>query len=320
MVPCRQSLSHRQATKRDVWFDRLIHVCAVTSTIPFKKSSTGVWPWDTTRFHGSSREGTSLVVSSSLESHTFVRSGHCINCSSSNREWCCLSTACPKIEFASLWFSRPGNTSHQILNSWSSLGQRDPSLVFLSEHLYDSYTLGGFYLARYKDSPVGAFDEATTLNRSLPCPSYLWLSACGHEWSGLESTHLLCLGRSSLCQQQVTPFIHLSLFSPCIYREARDHGLNQIGLPSRLAQFATTSSQNPSTRSWWRPASEDTPMASLNVKNVERRGWFSKGRGLKSSVCTFLMDHNRFKDAPKGPRIKISLPSFRHGVVLVGKM
>eukprot|EP00210_Caulerpa_lentillifera_P000371 g364.t1 len=96
-------------------------------------------------------------------------------------------------------------------------------------------------------------------------------------------------------------------------KEARNHGLKHIGLPSRLAQFVVSSPWRPQGN-WWQSYSPSP--GALSVKNVERRGWLSKGRGLKSPVCTFLLktttndDGDRSRDSKIGPRIKLTLPSF----------
>jgi len=139
------------------------------------------------------------------------------------------------------------------------------------------YTLGGFYLARYNDSPAGAFDELVVMS--------------GLVWNAPTS-----------CAWAARVYVN--------NKSARDHGLKHIGLPSRLAQFVTNSvSDHKEPRQiWWQPR-PSAAMASLSVKNVERRGWLSKNRGLKPSVCTFVLDSD-LKDRPKGPRIKLSLPSF----------
>ncbi len=46
-------------------------------------------------------------------------------------------------------------------------------------YLFNRYTLGGFYLARYADSPVGAFDE-------------VW-------WTAVQGTSLLMVYMYKLC-------------------------------------------------------------------------------------------------------------------------
>ncbi|KAL4431343.1 hypothetical protein ABPG75_006599 [Micractinium tetrahymenae] len=66
------------------------------------------------------------------------------------------------------------------------------------------WTLGGFYLARYDDSPVGAFDECVAL--------------AGLAWNFPSS-----------CAWAARVYVN--------NREARDHGISSVGLPSRLATF-----------------------------------------------------------------------------------
>ena len=96
-------------------------------------------------------------------------------------------------------------------------------------------------------------------------------------------------------------------------RVARNHGLKAVGLPSRLARFtsSTEAARREERPLWWR-AAEATTSASMSVHNVERRGWLSKRRGLKPSVCTFVMENDGFDGSPKGPRIQLALPSFRY--------
>jgi len=68
------------------------------------------------------------------------------------------------------------------------------------------HTLGGLYLARYDDSPCGAFDEAVVL------AGLVWDGPLSSAWAG-----------------------RVYVDAP----EARDHGRRCVGLPSRLASFAT---------------------------------------------------------------------------------
>ncbi|GFR40693.1 hypothetical protein Agub_g1284, partial [Astrephomene gubernaculifera] len=75
------------------------------------------------------------------------------------------------------------------------------------------YTLGGFYLARYEDSPVGAFDELVAM--------------AGLVWNPPTS-----------CAWAARVYVN--------NREARDHGLHHVGLPSRLAAFNLTAPTAPS--------------------------------------------------------------------------
>jgi hypothetical protein len=93
-------------------------------------------------------------------------------------------------------------------------------------------------------------------------------AACHISWVGVEPTYLMCLGGACVCQQQVRVLacnerlydkelfpsanitmsvyanrhgaaITASIIVHLPYREARDHGLQAVGLPSRLASFAT---------------------------------------------------------------------------------
>lgn len=91
------------------------------------------------------------------------------------------------------------------------------------------YTLGGFYLARYEDSPAGTFDEVrrgTARGRMLSMQEQPrtqrgkgWLFALlhpnhampisaadgGHGGSGMEPAHLLCVGGARVCKQPGGP-------------------------------------------------------------------------------------------------------------------
>lgn len=84
------------------------------------------------------------------------------------------------------------------------------------------YTLGGFYLARYSDSPVGAFDELVVIS--------------GLVWNVPTS-----------CAWAARVYVNNS--------DARKHGRKDVGLPSRLASFSEDSSQQPS---WWHAPQPDT--------------------------------------------------------------
>ncbi|GMH37856.1 hypothetical protein BSKO_05740 [Bryopsis sp. KO-2023] len=148
------------------------------------------------------------------------------------------------------------------------------------------YTLGGFYLARYTNSPVGVFDELVVLG------GLVWNPPTSCAWAAR---------------------VYVS------NKEARNHGLKHVGLPSRFAKFhllddseeetnnASTQKNNRGT--WWsRDQSASSSMDSVTVTNLERRRIFGKQRGLKPPVCTFVMKEE--KGGWKGPRIKMFLPSF----------
>lgn len=117
-------------------------------------------------------------------------------------------------------------------------------------------------------------------------------------------------------------------------REARDHGVGHVGLPSRLATFnltrtpASSKSASNSSPSWWQQESKtqqqqkaksdahsDSNSSSgsssgdvevLEVWNAEPSG---RGRGLRS-VPVVRLELPRVNTAT-GPRITLTLPSFR---------
>lgn len=151
------------------------------------------------------------------------------------------------------------------------------------------WTMGGVYLVRYTDSPVGAFDELVVLS------GLVWNPPTSCAWA-----------------QRV----YVS------NKTARNHGLQSVGLPSRLAKF--TQSLNPHLKaskvsahqakqgSWWggcavKESSKVAPDRAVVVKNVE-----SGKRGLKTPVAEFLLPESLSR---KGPRMPLTLPNFSGGTV-----
>lgn len=166
------------------------------------------------------------------------------------------------------------------------------------------WTLGGFYLARYTESPVGPFDELVAL--------------AGLVWDFPTS-----------CAWAARVYVN--------NKEARDHGISSVGLPSRLAGFkaiplpalgstntkkkesAKLTTENKAT--WWdiaapnkknstsstkgKDATSYTPTFTMELLNLESRG--KNGRGLTSPVCTINMPH---VPSTWAPRIQMFLPSF----------
>lgn len=149
------------------------------------------------------------------------------------------------------------------------------------------YTLGGFYIARYEDSPVGAFNELVVM--------------AGLVWNAPTS-----------CAWAARVYVD--------NKEARDHGLSTVGLPSRQAQFsAATPFAEPESRQnrnqkkrqfhWWsgqlseasKPSGET--YTTVQITNSDKR----RGRGLKAPVC--ILRFPTFRQMT-GPRININLPSF----------
>lgn len=189
------------------------------------------------------------------------------------------------------------------------------------------WTLGGFYLARYADSPVGAFDELVAL--------------AGLVWDPPAS-----------CAWAARVYVN--------NKEARNHGLGSVGLPSRLASFRTIpievgklrkgsrKSLKPSItngRTWWdagrvcedrkhyiSDGDDGLYVQGLELCNVEKngrnmvnrisktigsvgkgvglisgRGAVQGSRSLASPVCTIEMPPE-----PRGwgPLIQLFLPNF----------
>jgi hypothetical protein len=121
-------------------------------------------------------------------------------------------------------------------------------------------------------------------------------------------------------------------------REARDHGLRSVGLPSRLASFQPVASACTDARcargrdplSWWRKGQEQqqqdkavaaaaaaaaAPAAGLKLPGgfmdvVEMRSAERGRRALAAPVATFKLPPLR-TEGFLGPRMRLSLPSFR---------
>jgi hypothetical protein len=160
------------------------------------------------------------------------------------------------------------------------------SLVELFGH-----TLGGFYLARYDDSPVGAFDELVLLS------GLVWNAPTSCAWASR---------------------VYVS------NRAARDHGRAHVGLPSRVADFLPLPAieggqKQPRGGNWWAPARRDgsgtastsapPPPATVRVLNVDPS--CRPSRGLQLPVCTFPI--GGVPDSLPGPRLTLWLPSFSGG-------
>eukprot|EP00892_Ulva_mutabilis_P011491 jgi/Ulvmu1/8714/UM047_0054.1 len=142
------------------------------------------------------------------------------------------------------------------------------------------WTLGGVYLARYSDSPVGAFDELVVL--------------AGLVWNPPTS-----------CAWAQRVYVN--------NRAARNHGLRHVGLPSRVASF--TQQEPPvataaATPSWWNvgfaPHSGGSTAEAVEVWNMERGR-----RGMRGAPVGELLLPRAV--ARRGPRIRMQLPNFSGG-------
>mmetsp|Transcript_34780 Transcript_34780/g.98608 ORF Transcript_34780/g.98608 Transcript_34780/m.98608 type:complete len:321 (-) Transcript_34780:371-1333(-) len=162
------------------------------------------------------------------------------------------------------------------------------------------YTLGGFYLARYEDSPVGKFDELVVMG--------------GLVWNPPTS-----------CAWAARVYVN--------NRSARNHGVSCVGLPSRLGCFQETDTLSETATkkdwagpSWWQqpilslglrggssqPAAQTGRNVPVTLHNVESRwGWpLGKRRGMRDPVASVSLPPARVPSQWPGPRIRVVLPSF----------
>lgn len=116
-------------------------------------------------------------------------------------------------------------------------------------------------------------------------------------------------------------------------REARDHGLKSVGLPSRLAAFtmqlpnSSGASKGRSSKQgnwWWQLRSAGAPSAAIAADAVAQLGGSplqgqlvisnvetARSRSMQMPVCTLTLPAARPVGVWAGPRINMSLPSFR---------
>ena len=205
-----------------------------------------------------------------------------------------------------------------------------------------SYTLGGFYLARYDDSPCGAFDELVAL------AGIAWDPPVSAAWAARVLVS---------------------------HGEARAHGRRHCGLPSAAASFASaaggavTSPASPSSRAafdfsspseknlrgsssssssrphasrssrssrasrscWWHPREEKGSVVVVSNEDSSGGGLWKRrrnrgGNGQSSSSSSSSEGNGRFicslelpalprrggasENAFTGPRLNLKLPSF----------
>jgi hypothetical protein len=103
-------------------------------------------------------------------------------------------------------------------------------------------------------------------------------------------------------------------------KEARDHGIKFVGLPSRLASFQALSQAAGSSKAWWSkgvatPAGKGTGSSSssssrgeevVSLHNVDRGN-----RGLPQRPVAVFRLPAVATEGFLGPRLRLSLPSFR---------
>jgi len=147
------------------------------------------------------------------------------------------------------------------------------------------YTLGGLYLARYTESPAGAFDELVAL--------------AGLAWNFPTS-----------CAWAARVYVNNA--------SARNHGLKVVGLPSRLASFravpkkqlnALTSKGRNGKRDWWSFGVKNGIENADQVEYIEIHNKEKGVNGLRNKpVCSIQMP----PETSSGwkPSIQMFLPSY----------
>ncbi|CAN6726834.1 unnamed protein product [Malus baccata var. baccata] len=147
------------------------------------------------------------------------------------------------------------------------------------------YTLGGFFLANYDDSPVGIFDELVVI--------------AGLVWSPPTS-----------CAWAAKVLVNSD--------EACDHGRKEVGLPSQVARFSkriTAVSRQPKSKNIGFLSVIGSSAAFCDPKDcMEVQVTEIKASSVKDSfnfnLTTFVPESN---GGWRGPAIKLSLPSFSGG-------
>lgn len=145
------------------------------------------------------------------------------------------------------------------------------------------YTLGGFYLAKYDSSPAGVFDELVVL------AGIVWNPPTSCAWAARVIVNS---------------------------KEACDHGIEEVGLPSRTAEFSLKTSSD-ERKPWWnilpkigalRKGRESPSRINHAVDIVESDG------SLRRPLCGIELLNNAVIGAQgkgwPGPPMKMSLPSF----------
>ena len=189
------------------------------------------------------------------------------------------------------------------------------------------YTLGGVFLARYSDSPVGAFDEV-------------------RAWPALASSRQALQRLTRACRTQLVALAGLVWQFPtsCAWAarvyvssaDARSHGRKVCGLPSSHARFQAQGLAAGEKGSWWQaggaggvhpgtpeqqrlaaapggseldgaPALGSVAVTALARRGGWRRAWREGEAGAR--VCSLALPPARQGGGGRGPRLRLSLPS-----------
>ncbi|XP_057453420.1 protein NEOXANTHIN-DEFICIENT 1 isoform X2 [Lotus japonicus] len=149
------------------------------------------------------------------------------------------------------------------------------------------YTLGGFFLASYEDSPVGVFDELVVI--------------AGLVWN-----------RPTSCAWATRVYVNNG--------EACYHGRKEVGLPSQMARFSKTitaisrqpkDNMNGFFNMIGTGAKFCNPKEHLNVQETKIR-CVDAADTYNISLKSAAVQASRF-DHWMGPTIRMSLPSFSGG-------
>ncbi|GLT64006.1 hypothetical protein SLA2020_365250 [Shorea laevis] len=144
------------------------------------------------------------------------------------------------------------------------------------------YTLGGFFLASYDDSPAGVFDELVVI--------------AGLVWN-----------RPTSCAWAAKVLVNSN--------EACDHGRKEVGLPSQVARISkriTAITRQPKSKDIGfldvigMGATFSSPRDHMNVQETEIKGLDTKD--ACNINLTTIVPASNYKW--KGPAIKMSLPSY----------
>ncbi|KAI5440410.1 protein NEOXANTHIN-DEFICIENT 1 isoform X3 [Lathyrus oleraceus] len=142
------------------------------------------------------------------------------------------------------------------------------------------YTLGGFFLASYEDSPVGVFDELVVI--------------AGLVWN-----------RPTSCAWATKVYVNSS--------EACSHGRKDVGLPSQVATFSKTitavSRQSKSRSGFGSALRNSNDQQNVQITKIKSLDAEDTCNTSLTSPAVSSSKFNRWM----GPTIRMSLPSFSGG-------
>ncbi|KAG0496032.1 hypothetical protein HPP92_000640 [Vanilla planifolia] len=145
------------------------------------------------------------------------------------------------------------------------------------------YTLGGFFLAHYEDSPVATFDELVVI------AGIVWNLPCSCAWAA---------------RVLVTN------------EEACRHGRKEIGLPSNVGMFSKQRFTEAREKSPSKYSNFLSMMGICCSNSSQEHVKFSISEVKDSSVMSFcsivvpFIDPKLHENKSMGPKIRMSLPSF----------